>query len=103
MKIRVRIHFVAENTLFGDLHSHNLREYYYGDADQFAGDNLNLIDGVLQFKFGEDYQGNRKFPIRELVELHDKFGSGTGGGGYGQRKIEWTYNYDLNSTVEEKR
>lgn len=92
---RLVIHFVAENTPSGNLHSHNLRQYCYGDSDNFAVSNPNLINGVLHFKFGENYKGKRNFPIQEFVEPHEKFGSGSGGGGFGESKIIWTYHYDL--------
>ena len=50
---QVNINSIAENTELGNLQSHDLRHYYFGETEinDHSLDTLVLNNGVLQFKY----------------------------------------------------
>ncbi len=96
---QLQVHFLAENTPFGNLQSHDLHHYYFGKAEikDHAKYRLELNNGELQFNFGPNSKSNRNFSIHKLVHRHEKFGPGGHVAAMGTVRLQVTARYELDS------
>lgn len=94
---QLKVLFLAENTPFGNLLSHDLHHYYFGETEikDYAKYTLELNNGELQFNFGNNSKGNRNFPIHKLVNRYEEFGPGGEGAAMGSVRLQVTARYEL--------
>ncbi|MCE2402947.1 hypothetical protein J4G08_18950 [Candidatus Poribacteria bacterium] len=88
------VHFTIENTILGNLLSHNLKQHYFGDEKNDQRGTFKFVDGILHFAFGKNKE-KRSLPIHKFIEPHKELKLIGRHRGRANSKIDWTWHFKI--------
>ena len=95
------IHYSIKKTSLGDLTSHNLKRRYAKSPNNKASiASFKTINGKMHYNLVFNNQEKRRFLIDEYYGQHETYGSSSESSIVSENKLNWTWQYKINSNQD---